>query len=112
MAKDLHIPVITCSQLNRSTDARGKSHRPQMSDLRESGSIEQDADIILMLYREGYYESDGNNDEQAAAMNAQNDTQALVIVAKNRHGGTGDVPLNWTKEFTMFSNPETIRNDY
>lgn len=111
MAKDLQIPVITCSQLNRSTDARGKSHRPQLSDLRESGSIEQDADIVMMLYREGYYEQDGKNDDQATTMNAQNDNQALVIVAKNRHGSIGDVELNWVKEFTMFSSPEKMRNE-
>ena len=58
MAKDLKIPVITCSQLSRSTEGRGKSHKPQLSDLRESGSIEQDADIVLMLYRESYYDED------------------------------------------------------
>ena len=56
MAKDLKIPVITCAQLSRGTDSRGaKSHKPQLSDLRESGSIEQDADIVMMLYREDYY---------------------------------------------------------
>lgn len=82
MAKDLHIPVVTCSQLNRSTDARGKAHRPQMSDLRESGSIEQDADIILMLYREGYYESDGKDDDKAAELNAAMDNKAQVLVVK------------------------------
>lgn len=111
MAKDLHIPVVTCSQLNRSTDARGKAHRPQMSDLRESGSIEQDADIILMLYREGYYESDGKDDDKAAELNAAMDNKAQVLVVKNRHGSTGDVDLNWTKEFTLFSSLETVRNE-
>jgi len=111
MAKDLHIPVVTCSQLNRSTDARGKAHRPQMSDLRESGSIEQDADIILMLYREGYYESDGKDDSKAAEQNAALDNKAQVLVVKNRHGSTGDVDLNWTKEFTLFSSLETVRNE-
>ncbi len=112
MAKDLHIPVITCSQLNRSTDARGKAHRPQLSDLRESGSIEQDADIVLMLYREGYYESSGKEDDaEVAALNAANDNKAQVLVVKNRHGGMGDVDLNWTKEFTLFSSVEKYRNE-
>ena len=58
MAKDLNIPVICCAQLSRGTEGRGKSHRPQLSDLRESGSIEQDADIVLMLYREEYYKNE------------------------------------------------------
>lgn len=111
MAKDLHIPVVTCSQLNRSTDTRGKVHRPQLSDLRESGSIEQDADIVMMLYREGYYENDGKSDEDVDAMNAQNDNKAQVLVVKNRHGQTGDVDLNWTKEFTLFSSVEKYRNE-
>ncbi len=112
MAKDLHIPVITCSQLNRSTDARGKAHRPQLSDLRESGSIEQDADIVLMLYREGYYESSGKDDDaEIAALNAANDNKAQVLIVKNRHGGMSDVDLNWTKEFTLFSSLEKYRDE-
>lgn len=58
LAKDLMIPVICCAQLARSTEGRGKSHKPQLSDLRESGSIEQDADIVMFLYREDYYRSE------------------------------------------------------
>lgn len=111
MAKDLRIPVITLSQLNRSTDARGKAHRPQMADLRESGSIEQDADIILMLYREGYYEKDDNKKNEMVEVDAQDDTKAQVLVVKNRHGSTGDVDLNWIKEFTLFTTPELTRNE-
>lgn len=111
MAKDLHIPVIACSQLNRSTDARGKAHRPQMSDLRESGSIEQDADIILMLYRPGYYEKDEKNGNDNAPVEVPNDNEAQVIVVKNRHGSQGDVDLNWTKEFTLFSTMEKKRDE-
>lgn len=123
MAKDLRIPVIALSQLNRSTDARGKAHRPQMADLRESGSIEQDADIILMLYREGYYEREkdnarGNSAPPAASVGServevsvQDDTTAQVLVVKNRHGSTGDVNLNWIKEFTLFTTPELVKNE-
>ncbi|HAQ63332.1 MAG TPA: replicative DNA helicase [Ruminococcaceae bacterium] len=111
MAKDLHIPVIACSQLNRSTDARGKAHVPQMSDLRESGSIEQDADIILMLYRPGYYENDGKNSNENTEVEVVNDNEAQVLVVKNRHGSTGKAELNWTKQFAMFSTKETIRDD-
>ncbi len=100
MAKDLKIPVITCSQLSRSTEGRGKSHKPQLSDLRESGSIEQDADIVLMLYRESYY------DEEKNETVVTDENKAQVIVAKNRHGGTGDVDLHWNGSYTMFSTPE------
>lgn len=104
MAKDLRIPVITCSQLSRSTEGRGKSHKPQLSDLRESGSIEQDADIVLMLYRESYY------DEEKNETVVTDDNKAQVIVAKNRHGGTGDVDLHWNGNYTMFSTPELYRD--
>ncbi len=100
MAKDLKIPVITCSQLSRSTEARGKSHKPQLSDLRESGSIEQDADIVLMLYRESYYDEDKNETV------ITDESKAQVIIAKNRHGGTGEVDLHWNGNYTLFSTPE------
>ena len=100
MAKDLKIPVITCSQLSRSTEGRGKSHKPQLSDLRESGSIEQDADIVLMLYRESYYDEDKN------ASVVTDESKAQVIIAKNRHGGTGEVDLHWNGNYTLFSTPE------
>lgn len=100
MAKDLRIPVITCSQLSRSTEGRGKSHKPQLSDLRESGSIEQDADIVLMLYRESYYDSE--KDETVVVDN----DKAEVIIAKNRHGSTGSVDLHWNGTYTLFSTPE------
>lgn len=104
MAKDLKIPVITCSQLSRSTEGRGKSHKPQLSDLRESGSIEQDADIVLMLYRETYY------DEEKNETVVTDDNKAQVIVAKNRHGGTGEIDLHWNGSYTMFSTPELYHN--
>ena len=110
MAKDLHIPVIVCSQLNRSTDQRGKAHRPQLSDLRESGSIEQDADIVMMLYRPNYYEKDAKNDTNVP-VEVNNDNEAQVLVVKNRHGSIGDVDLNWTSEFTLFSTLEKYRDD-
>ncbi len=111
MAKDLHIPVIVCSQLNRSTDQRGKTHRPQLSDLRESGSIEQDADIVLMLYRPNYYEKDAAGNSPEVPMEVANNNEAEVIVVKNRHGSMGTVELNWTEEFAMFSSVEKYRDD-
>lgn len=99
MAKDLNIPVITCAQLARGTEARGKSHKPQLSDLRESGSIEQDADIVMMLYRDNYY-SDTGEDGPALPNSAQ------VLIQKNRHGPTADIDLNWIPEFTLFTTKE------
>ncbi|MEG1835628.1 MAG: replicative DNA helicase [Oscillospiraceae bacterium] len=106
MAKDLHIPVITCSQLNRqSTNGKGTEHKPTMSELRESGSIEQDADIILLLYRQSYFDS------QKEEIVVEDNNKAEVIIAKNRHGGTANIDLAWNGSFTMFSTLEKIRNE-
>lgn len=98
MAKDLGVPVVALSQLNRTVENRtGK--RPQLSDLRESGSIEQDADIVLFLYREGYYTSmSGQSLEDSDASTAE------CIIAKNRHGETGKVDLAWDGAHTRFMN--------
>ncbi len=106
MAKDLGIPVVTCSQLSRNT-AKTSDHRPQLTDLRESGSIEQDADIVLMLHRESYYQNGPQDNE------TDNDSanKAEVIVAKNRHGSTETVEVAWNPEFTMFSTLERIKDD-
>ena len=102
MAKDLRIPVVTCAQLARRTEEKGRSHKPQLSDLRESGSIEQDADIVLMLYRENYYNTDDND---TPVDEIRVDT-AEVLVQKNRHGPTGSVRLAWNPDFTMFTSRE------
>lgn len=106
MAKDLDIPVVTCSQLSRGVAKNSGDHRPQMTDLRESGTIEQDADIVLMLHREDYYNNnpDDNDDKESANI-------AEVIVGKNRHGSTETVKVAWNPEFTMFSTLERIKND-
>lgn len=98
MAKDLNIPVICCAQLSRGTEGHGKNHKPQLSDLRESGSIEQDADIVLFLYREDYYRNDVAEDKQDDI--DANKTE--LIVAKNRHGATGTIEMTFDKEFTRF----------
>ncbi|MCQ2449141.1 MAG: replicative DNA helicase [Clostridia bacterium] len=98
MAKELKVPVICCAQLSRGTEAKGKSHRPALSDLRESGSIEQDADIVLFLYREKYYDSEKTDDEDLGDPN-----QAECIVAKNRHGELGKVDLYWDGQHTRFT---------
>ena len=108
MAKDLNIPVVVPAQLARTTEGRGKSHKPQLSDLRESGSIEQDADIVIMLYREEYYagEKDEQPEEERPAIN-----EAEFIISKNRHGPTTTVKVAWNGDYTLFSNLEQIRND-
>ena len=94
MAKDLNVPVICLSQLNRAAEGRSDK-RPVLSDLRESGSIEQDADCVMMLYRDDYYnkESDKTN-------------VAECIVAKNRHGEIGTVELQWLPQYTTFADRE------
>ncbi len=106
MAKDLNIPVVVCSQLSRATEVRGQKHKPQLADLRESGSIEQDADIVLMLYREDYYDSNEPVDAENVSVN-----EAEVLIRKNRHGDIGEVKLNWDPDYTLFSNKEKVRND-
>ena len=102
MAKELNVPVIALSQLSRSAEkATGRSdHRPQLSDLRDSGSIEQDADVVLFLYRQAYYNShqDGAEEQQADERTAE------CIVAKNRHGKTSTVQLGWDGAHTRFMN--------
>lgn len=98
MAKELDVPVITLSQLSRSSEQR-TDHRPVLSDLRDSGSIEQDADIVMFLYREATYEKD-----MEKQLELQN--KAECIVEKNRHGSRGTVPLHWEGQFTKFTTPE------
>ena len=108
MAKELNVPVIALSQLSRSAEkATGRSdHRPQLSDLRDSGSIEQDADVVLFLYRAAYYNSQNGEAEQA------NENEAECIVAKNRHGETSVVRLGWDGAHTRFSNLDEIHEQY
>ena len=99
-AKEMGVPVIALSQLSRAVEKQGASsgHRPQLSDLRDSGSIEQDADCVLFLYREAYYASQQGDDAPAADSNT-----AECIVAKNRHGETSTVPLGWDGAHTRFT---------
>ncbi len=94
MAKELNVPVICLSQLSRANESRADK-RPMLSDLRESGSIEQDADEVLFLYRDDYYNPD-----------SEEKNVAECIVAKNRHGETGTVKLQWLPQFTTFSDRE------
>lgn len=95
LARELKVPVVVLSQLNRGPEQRG-DHRPQMSDLRESGALEADADVVLLIYREDYYAPDA---EQTGI--------AEVIIGKQRNGPTGVVKLAFIKEFTKFENLAT-----
>ena len=100
MAKELDVPVLCLSQLSRANESRSDK-RPMLSDLRESGAIEQDADIVMFLYREGYYDKD-----------TPNPNLAECIIAKNRHGETRTVELQWLPEFTTFGNMEWQHDEY
>ena len=91
LAKELKIPVICCAQLSRGPESR-TDKRPMLSDLRDSGAIEQDADIVMFLYRDEYYKEPGAGEQSVAE----------CIVAKNRHGSTGTVKLGWIGQFTKF----------
>ncbi|MCL1866717.1 MAG: replicative DNA helicase [Oscillospiraceae bacterium] len=102
MAKDLNVPVIVASQLSRAAAQRGKTEkRPVLTDLRDSGSIEQDADIVLFLYREDYDNYEAVEDPDF------NPNLCECIVAKNRQGDTGTVKLNWDKDYTRFTTMDT-----
>lgn len=102
MAKEFDVPVIALSQLSRSAEKRtGSSGRPQLSDLRDSGSIEQDADSVMFLYREAYYKKDEARDQ----------TSAECIIAKNRHGETGTVNLAWDGAHTRFYDLDYQHNE-
>ncbi|MGI6013178.1 MAG: replicative DNA helicase [Oscillospiraceae bacterium] len=99
MAKELNVPVVCLSQLSRANESR-QNKRPMLSDLRESGAIEQDADIVIGLYRDGYYNKETETPNLAEA-----------IVLKNRHGDTGTIELMWLPEYTAYSSYEKRHND-
>ena len=100
LAKEMDCPVVALSQLSRAPELRTSDHRPILSDLRDSGAIEQDADVVMFLYRDDYYHEDSDKKNIGE-----------VIIAKHRNGPTGTVELVWKKEFTKFLNKENIRND-
>ena len=100
MAKELNVPVLCLSQLSRANESRSNK-RPMLSDLRESGAIEQDADIVMFLYREDYYDE-----------NTENHNLAECIIAKNRHGETRTVELQWLPEYTTFSGIDRRHEEY
>ena len=100
MAKELNVPVLCLSQLSRANESRSNK-RPMLSDLRESGASEQDADIVMFLYREDYYDE-----------NTENHNLAECIIAKNRHGETRTVELQWLPEYTTFSGIDRRHEEY
>ena len=100
MAKELNVPVVCLSQLSRGPESRSDK-RPMLSDLRESGAIEQDADIVMFLYRDDYYNDD-----------SENHNLAECIIAKNRHGETRTVELQWLPEYTTFSSIDRRHTEY
>ncbi len=101
LAKELHVPVLILSQLSRAPDARA-DHRPQLSDLRESGALEQDADVVMFIYREDRYK--GPEDEDTG--------EAEIIIAKQRNGPVGTVKLAFISDYTRFENLERGGSDY
>ncbi len=104
MARELKVPVLCLAQLNRQAE-EGKDHRPKLSHLRESGAIEQDADVVMFVHREDYYA----RGEEADALRGH----AEIIIAKQRNGPVGEVELVWERDFTRFSNKAPQQyNDY
>jgi replicative DNA helicase len=97
VALELKVPVLACAQLARANTARANK-RPQLSDLRDSGSIEQDADVVLFIHREGYYQSETQEE------NHVDDTAGEIIVAKQRNGPVGTVNVEWQAEFARYVN--------
>lgn len=114
LAKELHVPVIALSQLSRSVEQR-QDKRPVLSDIRESGSIEQDADIVSFLYRDDYYRDepeDGENGSSDAEVAPEDDNgEVEVIIEKNRSGSRGTVKLMFSKPYNRFSNLDYAHND-
>ena len=95
VARELNCPVVALSQLSRAAEQRTEK-KPQLSDLRDSGAIEQDADVVILLFRKDYYSDNEQNDEQ--------DSEADIRIAKNRNGSTGTFHLIFKREFTLFLN--------
>ena len=98
LARELEIPILCLAQLNRQAEAGKEGHRPRLSHLRESGAIEQDADVVMFIHREEYYQ------DREEAQNSGTAGVADILVAKQRNGPTGDIKLAWLSKFTRFEN--------
>ena len=110
LAKELHIPVIALSQLSRSVEQR-QDKRPVLSDIRESGSIEQDADIVAFLYRDDYYRDERDEDDEGEVEAEEDNGEVEVIIEKNRSGTRGTVKLMFSKPYNRFSNLDYTHNE-
>ena len=99
LAKELNVPIIVLSQLSRASEGRSEN-KPKLSDLRDSGAIEQDADIVMLLYRSKYYEPESNEDK------------AILDIAKYRHGSTGPISLTFIDKYTRFENYSSEEENY
>jgi replicative DNA helicase len=104
LSKELNVPVLALSQLSRASERRGDDKRPMLSDLRESGSIEQDADVVAFIHRDSYY----NRDEELSEADR---AKSEIIISKQRNGPTGTVHLHFISRYTRFSNPDTAHAD-
>jgi len=96
LARELNVPVVCLAQLNRQVEAT-RDNKPQLSHLRESGAIEQDADLVMFIHRDEYYQTNEEDRERVKG-------QAEILIRKQRNGPTGDVKLTWLHDFTRFEN--------
>jgi replicative DNA helicase len=101
LAKELKVPVVALSQLSRASERRGEDKRPLLSDLRESGSIEQDADVVAFIHREAYY-------KRGEELTQEDRAKSEIIIAKQRNGPTDTVYLHFLDKFTRFENPDSV----
>ena len=106
MAKEFNVPVILCSQLSRGPKETREVRKPALTDLRDSGAIEQDADIVLFIHRKEYYQAG----ERSTDENVDHET-AEIIISKNRHGSTGKVELEWYGRYFRFITPSGIEEN-
>lgn len=108
LAKDLNVPVVACSQLSRAVETRGGERRPQLADLRESGAIEQDADVVIFIYRPELYKI---KTIEFKKDKIPSEGMAEIVVAKHRNGPTGSILLSFVKQYARFENPELVHTE-